>query len=60
MSDNKISGPKDAMVSEMVKILPLDKFYTTTKCFQERFVGQMNAPEGARDLEKTSYWRSQQ
>ena len=60
MSDNKISGPKDAMVSEMVKILPLEKFYTTTRCFQERFVGQMNAPEGARDLEKTSYWRSQQ
>ena len=60
MSDNKISGPKDAMVSEMVKILPLENFYTTTKCFQERFVGPMNAPEGARDLEKTSYWRNQQ
>ena len=60
MNDNKISGSKDAMVSEMVKILPLEKFHTTTRCFQERFVGQMNAPEGARDLEKTSYRRSQQ
>ena len=33
MSDNRISGPEDAMVSEMVKILPLEKFCTTTRCF---------------------------
>ena len=42
MSDNKVNGPaEDAVVSEMIKQLLLEKIYTITKCFQERFMGQM-------------------
>ena len=41
MSDNKVSGPEDAVVSEMIKLLPLEKIYIITRCFQERFMGQM-------------------
>ena len=44
MSENKGNGPEDAVVSEMIKQLPLEKIYTVTKCFQERFMGQMEAP----------------
>ena len=34
MSDNRVSGPEDTVVSEMMKLLPVEKFYTFTKCFQ--------------------------
>ena len=44
MCDNKVNGLEDAIVSEMIKQLPLEKIYTITKCFQERFLGQMEAP----------------
>ena len=44
MCDNKVNGPEDAVVSDMIKQLPLEKIYTDTKCFQDRFVGQMDAP----------------
>ena len=37
-------GPEDAVVSEMIKQLPLVKIYIITRCFQERFLGQMEAP----------------
>ena len=37
-------GLEDAVVSEMIKQLPLEKISTITKCFQERFMGQMEAP----------------
>ena len=109
MTDNKVSGPEEKVSSEMIKILPLGKIYTITRCLQDRFVGQMDAPswwkicetglpaksgcrtkegnqelqsdcthqchvevvrvlcndahgkgEGARGLEKSSCWRSQQ
>ena len=36
MSDNKVNGPEDAIVSEMIKQLPWEEIYTITKCFQER------------------------
>ena len=36
MSDNKVDGPEDAIVSEMIKQLPWEEIYTITKCFQER------------------------
>ena len=36
MSNNKVNGPEDAIVSEMIKHLPLGTICTTTKCFQER------------------------
>ena len=32
-------GPEDAVVSEMIKILPLEKIYTIARCFQARFYG---------------------
>ena len=44
MSENKINGPEDAVVSEMIKQLPLEKIYTFTMCFQERFMSKMEAP----------------
>ena len=44
LSENKVNGPEDAIVSEMVKRLPMEKIYTVTKCFQERFLGQMESP----------------
>ena len=44
MSENKVNGLGDAVVSEMIKQLPLDKIYTITRCFQERFMGQLEAP----------------
>ena len=43
-SENKVNGPGDAIVSEMTKRLLLEKIYTVTRRFQERFVGQMDAP----------------
>ena len=44
MSENKVNGPEDAVVSEMIKQLPLEKIYIITRCFQERFMGKMEAP----------------
>ena len=44
MSDNKVNGPEDAVVSEMIKQVPLEKILIITRCFQERFKGQMEAP----------------
>ena len=44
MSDNKVNGPEDAVVSEMIKQLAQEKIYIITKRFQERFMGQMEAP----------------
>ena len=42
LSDSKVvNGPEDAIVSEVVKRLPMEK-NTTAKCFQERFMGQMD------------------
>ena len=37
-------GLKDAVVSEMIKQVPLKKIYTLTKCFHERFMGLMEGP----------------
>ena len=44
MSENKVNGPEDAVVSEMIKKLPLEQIYILTKYFQERFMDQMEAP----------------
>ena len=44
MQDDKVSGPEDNMVSEMIKQLPLGFFYMNAKCFQERFMGREKAP----------------
>ena len=37
-------GPVDAIVSEMIKRLPMEKIYTVTRCLQERFMGMMESP----------------
>ena len=47
MSDNKVNGPDDAIVSEMIKTLPMEKVYTITRCFQERVMGQMESPSSS-------------
>ena len=44
MFENKVNGNEDAVVSVMIKLLPLEKIQKITRCFQERFVGQMEAP----------------
>ena len=41
--DSRIE-PEDANVSEMIKKLPMEKIYTVARCFQERFMGQMESP----------------
>ena len=43
MCEDKVNGPEDAVVSEMIKQLLLEKIYIVTKYFQERFMGQMKA-----------------
>ena len=35
MSENKVTGPEDAVVSEMIKQLLQEEVYFTTKCFQD-------------------------
>ena len=44
VSENRVNGPEDAAVSEMIKQLPQEKIYIITKFFQERFMGQTEAP----------------
>ena len=44
MSENKVNGPGDAVVSKMIKRLPLEKIHIITMCFQERLMDQMDAP----------------
>ena len=44
LSDNKVNGPEDAIVSEMIKRLPVEKISTIARCFQERFLGLMESP----------------
>ena len=39
MQDNKVSGPEDNMVREMIKQLPF-AFFMNATCFQERFMGR--------------------
>ena len=48
MSENKVNGPEDAVVREMIKQLPQEKIYIITKCFQERVMGQMEAPSSCK------------
>ena len=44
LSDNKVNGPEDEIVNEMIKSLPMEKICTVTRCFQARFMGLMEAP----------------
>ena len=42
--ENNVNVPGDALVSEMITQLPWEKIHTITMFFQERFMGQMEAP----------------
>ena len=44
LNDDKVNGPEDAVASEMIKILPLEKIYTMARCLQDRSMGQMMLP----------------
>ena len=44
MSEIEVNGFEDAVASEMMKQLPLEKICNVTRCFQECFVRQMEAP----------------
>ena len=44
LSENKVYGPEDAVVSEMIKKWLLEKIDTLMRCFQEHFMDQMDAP----------------
>ena len=44
LSENKVNRPEDAIVSEMIKKLPMEKIYTFMRWFQERFMGMMESP----------------
>ena len=47
LNPDMVNGPEDAIVTEMIKQLPSEKFLhcrTIAKCFQERFMGQMEPP----------------
>ena len=50
LSDNKANGPEDAIVSEMIKRLPMEKIYTITRCFQESFTTLMESPRSWRTV----------
>ena len=34
VSDNRVNGPEDAVVSEMIKQLPQEKIYIITRCYR--------------------------
>ena len=44
MSENKVNGPEDAVVKEIIKKLHLENVNTTTKYSKERFTGKMEPP----------------
>ena len=44
MSDNTVDGLEEAVLSEKIEQLPLEKTNFITKCFQEHFMGLMEAP----------------
>ena len=44
LSDNKVNGLEDAIVSEMIKKLLMENIDTVARCFQERFMGFMDSP----------------
>ena len=38
MGDNKVHGLEDNVESELIKQLPLEKFYVIARCYQERLM----------------------
>ena len=59
LSDNKVNGPEDAIVSEMIKRLPMEKIYTIASCawrdilyYHEMFSGMISGL-----MESPSSWK---
>ena len=50
MAENNVNGPSDSVLSEMIKQLAQEKIYETTRCLQERFLEQKNAPDSWRTV----------
>ena len=48
VSENNVNGPVDSIVSEMIKQLPQENIHENTRCFQDRFTGQEDAPSSWR------------
>ena len=44
LSDKKVNGLEDAIVSEMIKKLLSEKIYTIARCFHERSMALMESP----------------
>ena len=44
LSNNKFCGPADVVLSEMIKAITLEQIYVITRCFQQRFMGIVEAP----------------
>ena len=44
MAEEKVIGPEDSVVSEMIEELPQEKIHEITKCFPKRFMRQEGAP----------------
>ena len=45
LSHNKVNGPEDAIVSEMIqRFVLMEKIYIAKRCFQARFLGLMEFP----------------
>ena len=43
-SENKVNGPEDSIVSEIIKQFPQKKICETVTCFRDRFVELDDAP----------------
>ena len=54
MSENKVSGPGDSIVSAMIKQLPHEKVHEITRCFQDRFMELDEVPNEAGIPEEAS------
>ena len=55
MSANKVNGPGDTVVSEMVKQLLLEKIFIMKRFFQECFMGQIEAPSSWKMVKLVSW-----
>ena len=48
MLENMGNGPEDAIVSEMIQLLPRENIYAITRCFPDRYMGLDDAPSSRR------------
>ena len=57
MSENKVNGPEDAVVNEMIKRLPLEKIYINFDVFSGTLHGIVGSTEFVEDLVKLVFLR---